>query len=281
MNENLLAVWKKFKRNRMALASLFMILLFAAAAIFAGLISPYEPDAQNMAFDGIPQPPSPEHLFGTDNYGRDLFSRAVYGARISLLVGFCSVGTYMLIGILLGAVSGYCGGIVDSAIMRCSDVMLSLPVFFFILALQVIFTPSVWNVVLVIGLTGWAAPTRLMRAQALSLRESLFVEAARSFGARGWYIILRHIVPNALSPMIVMGTLGIASAILMESALSFLGLGIQEPEASWGNMLMRAQEYMSTAPWMAVFPGLLIMLIVISFNFLGDGLRDALDPKTT
>lgn len=265
----------------MAVASLLLIIFFAAVAVFAPVIAPFAPDAQNIGYDGIPQPPSLRHLFGTDNYGRDLFSRAVFGTRISLLVGICSVAIYMLIGIVLGAVSGYCGGILDTVIMRLSDIMLSIPVFFFILALQVVFTPSVWNVVLVIGLTGWAAPTRLMRAQAMSLRESLYVEAAKSFGARSGYIIFRHIIPNALSPMIVMGTLGIASAILMESALSFLGLGIQEPDASWGNMLMRAQEYMTSAPWTAFFPGLLIMLIVIAFNFLGDGLRDALDPKTS
>ncbi|MBR0518597.1 ABC transporter permease [bacterium] len=283
MNENksnLSDIWKKFKKNKMAVISLFLILLFIISAFLAPIIAPYDPALQNMSYDGIPQPPSFKHLFGTDNYGRDLFSRAIFGTRISLLVGFGAVSIYMIIGIILGAVSGYFGGIVDSLIMRMSDIMLSIPVFFFILALQVIFTPSVWNVILVIGFTNWAGPTRLMRAQALSLKESLFVEAAQSFGAKGKHIIFRHIIPNAMSPMIVTATLGVASAILMESTLSFLGLGVQEPSASWGNMLMRAQEYMTTAPWMAIFPGILIMLVVISFNFLGDGLRDAFDPKT-
>lgn len=282
MNENksnLNDIWKKFKRNKMAVISLFLILLFIISAFLAPFIAPYDPALQNMSYDGIPQPPSFKHLFGTDNYGRDLFSRAIFGTRISLLVGFGAVSIYMIIGIVLGAISGYFGGIIDSLIMRMSDIMLSIPVFFFILALQVIFTPSVWNVILVIGFTNWAGPTRLMRAQALSLKESLFVEAAQSFGAKGSHIIFRHIIPNAMSPMIVTATLGTASAILMESTLSFLGLGVQEPTASWGNMLMRAQEYMTTAPWMAIFPGILIMLVVISFNFLGDGLRDAFDPK--
>ena len=277
---NLNDIWKKFKKNKLAVVSLFLILLFIISAFLAPIIAPYDPALQNMSYDGIPQPPSLKHLFGTDNYGRDLFSRAIFGTRISLLVGFGAVGIYMLIGIILGAISGYFGGIVDSLIMRIPDIMLSIPVFFFILTLQVLFTPSVWNVILVIGFTNWAGPTRLMRAQALSLKESLFVEAAKSFGAKKRYIIFRHIIPNAMSPMIVTATLGIASAILMESTLSFLGLGVQEPSASWGNMLMRAQEYMGTAPWMAIFPGILIMLVVISFNFLGDGLRDAFDPKT-
>lgn len=281
MNENFLLTWKKFKKNKMALISLILISGFILTAIFASYIAPYNPDEQNAAYGGEPQPPSAKHLFGTDNYGRDLFSRAIFGTRISLLVGFGSVGIYMIIGIILGALSGYTGGLTDALIMRLSDIMLSIPVFFFIIALQAIFTPSVWNVILVIGLTGWAAPTRLMRAQALSLKEALFVEAAKSYGGKTLYIIFKHIMPNALSPIIVMATLGIASAILMESTLSFLGLGIQEPQASWGNMLMRAQEYMSSAPWMALYPGILIMTTVIAFNFFGDGLRDALDPKTS
>lgn len=276
---NLNDIWKKFRKNKLAVISMFLILIFIISAFFAPIISPYDPALQNMSYDGIPQPPSFKHLFGTDNYGRDLFSRAIFGTRISLLVGFGAVGIYMFIGIVLGAISGYFGGIVDSLIMRMSDIMLSIPTFFFILALQVLLTQSVWNVILVIGFTNWAGPTRLMRAQALSLKESLFVEASKSFGAKKTHIIFRHIIPNAMSPMIVTATLGIASAILMESTLSFLGLGVQEPTASWGNMLMRAQEYMTTAPWMAIFPGILIMLLVISFNFLGDGLRDAFDPK--
>lgn len=277
--EYYLNFWKKFSRNRLALTGLILIGMFFLIALSCEFLSPYPPDLQNLSYEGIPQPPSQKHLFGTDNYGRDLFSRALYGTRISLIVGLGSVAIYMVLGIIFGALSGYYGKYIDTLIMRFSDIMLSIPVFFFILALQVIFTPSVYNVILVIGFTGWAAPTRLMRSQALSIKESLYVESAKSCGASNLYIIFRHIIPNAMSPMIVMATLGVASAILMESTLSFLGLGVQEPQASWGNMLMRAQEYMSTAPWMALFPGILIMLIVLAFNFFGEGIKDALDPK--
>ncbi len=271
--------WKKFKRNKLALAGLFIILLFSGIAFTAGLIAPCPPDRQDLSFEGVPQPPSGAHLFGTDNYGRDLFSRALYGTRISLMVGLCAVTIYILIGIVLGAMAGYYGGWVDTLIMRIVDIMLSIPTFFFILAIQVMLTPSVYNVIIVLGLTGWAAPSRLVRGQVLSIKEAAYVEAARACGASDSLIIFRHIIPNSLAPVIVMATLGVAGAILTESVLSFLGLGVQEPQASWGNMLMRAQEYISTAPWMALYPGLLIMITVLAFNFIGEGLRDAIDPK--
>jgi peptide/nickel transport system permease protein len=271
--------WKKYSRNRLALAGLVLILFFTFLALTAGLIAPYPPDRQDLSFEGVPQPPGRAHLFGTDNYGRDLFSRALYGTRISLMVGICAVLIYILIGIVLGALAGYYGGFIDLLIMRIVDIMLSIPTFFFILAIQVMLTPSVYNVIIVIGLTGWAAPTRLVRGQVLSIKETAYVEAARACGAPDSLIISRHIIPNSLAPVIVMATLGVAGAILTESVLSFLGLGVQEPNASWGNMLMRAQEYISTAPWMALYPGLLIMVTVLAFNFIGEGLRDAIDPK--
>jgi peptide/nickel transport system permease protein len=271
--------WKKYKRNKLAVLGLCYIIFLFIIAISAGFLAPFPPDRQDITFEGIPQPPSGLNLFGTDNYGRDLFSRALYGTRISLLVGVLAVAIYMIIGMILGALSGYYGGWVDSLIMRIVDIMLSIPTFFFILAIQVLLTPSVYNVIIVIGLTGWAAPTRLMRGQILSIKEMAYVEAARAYGASDGRIIFRHIIPNSLAPLIVMATLGVAGAILTESVLSFLGLGVQEPHASWGNMLMRAQEYISTAPWMALYPGLLIMTTVLAFNFLGEGLRDAIDPK--
>lgn len=269
----------RFFRNRLAVAGLVIFFVMLAVAVLCPVLSPYSPYEQNIAYEGIPQPPSAKHFFGTDNYGRDLFSRALYGTRVSLLVGAGSVAVYIAIGIALGALAGFYGGKIDGLIMRMVDVMLSIPTFFLVLALQVVFVPSVYNVMLVIGLTGWAAPTRLVRGQVLSVKESSFVEAARASGAGNLYLIMRHIIPNCLSPVIVMATLGVASAILLESTLSFLGLGVQEPQPSWGNMLMRAQEYMSTASWMALYPGILIMLIVLAFNFIGEGLRDALDPK--
>ncbi|MDQ7821861.1 MAG: ABC transporter permease [Candidatus Eremiobacteraeota bacterium] len=271
--------WKKYRRNRLAVAGFLVILLMVLVALTCGLYSPYPPDRQDLSFEGVPQPPGGAHLFGTDNYGRDVFSRALYGTRISLLVGILAVSLYMLIGILLGSFAGYYGGWVDGLIMRVVDVMLSIPTFFFILAIQVLLSPSVFNVIVVIGLTSWAGPTRLVRGQVLALKETAFIEAARACGASDSHIIFRHIIPNCLAPVIVMATLGVAGAILTESVLSFLGLGVQEPQASWGNMLMRAQEYISTAPWMALYPGVLIMLTVLSFNFMGEGIRDAVDPK--
>jgi peptide/nickel transport system permease protein len=271
--------WKKYRRNKLAVLGLCYIVLLTFIALTAGIIAPFPPDKQDISFEGIPQPPSGIHLFGTDNYGRDLFSRALYGTRISLLVGVLAVAIYIALGMILGALSGYYGGWVDGLVMRIVDIMLSIPTFFFILAIQVLLTPSVYNVIIVIGLTGWAAPTRLMRGQILSIKEMAYVEAARAYGASDGRIIFRHIIPNSLAPLIVMATLGVAGAILTESVLSFLGLGVQEPHASWGNMLMRAQEYLSTAPWMALYPGLLIMTTVLAFNFLGEGLRDAIDPK--
>lgn len=271
--------WKKYKRNKLAVIGLVIIIFMILAAILAGWLAPFPPDKQDISFDGVPQPPDTKHLFGTDNYGRDIFSRALFGTRISLLVGVMSVFIYILIGIILGAVSGYYGGFTDGAIMRIVDIMLSIPTFFFILAIQVMLTPSITNVIIVIGLTGWAAPTRLIRGQVLSVKEMAYIEAAKACGAKNSMIITKHIIPNSIAPVIVMATLGVANAILTESVLSFLGIGVQEPNASWGNMLMRAQEYISTAPWMALYPGLLIMITVLSFNFVGEGLRDAIDPK--
>lgn len=271
--------WKKYRRNTLAVIGLSIIALFFLIALTASVITPYPPALQDISLEGIPGAPDADHLFGTDNYGRDIFSRALFGTRISLLVGLLSVAIYIAIGLILGSISGYYGGWVDNLIMRIVDIMLSIPTFFFILAIQVMLTPSVFNVILVIGLTGWAAPTRLVRGQTLSVKEMNFVEAARAYGAPAHLIIAKHIIPNILAPVIVMATLGVASAILTESVLSFLGLGVQEPHASWGNMLMRAQEYISTAPWMAVYPGLLIMITVLAFNFMGEGLRDAIDPK--
>lgn len=285
--------WKSFKKNKLAVAGVVILIILTVLAIFAPFIAPYNPDKPDLAFKGIPHPPSKHHLLGTDNYGRDLFSRALYGARISLSVGIVAVLIFIFIGTFLGAISGFFGGIVDTIIMRLVDVMLCLPTFFFILIIQSLlrdrtfeifgfhFTlgPSIYNVMLVIGLTSWAGTARLVRGQILKLKEMPFVEAARAIGLPSSKIITRYLIPNTMGAIIVTATLGIASTILTESVLSFLGLGVQEPQASWGNMLQRAQEYMFTAPWMAIYPGLLIMITVLALNFIGDGLRDALDPK--
>ncbi|MBI2263739.1 MAG: ABC transporter permease [Armatimonadetes bacterium] len=252
--------------------------MILAAAIFASLLSPYPPDRIDPEAFG-PEAPGFSHPFGTDGYGRDTFSRALHGARVSLLVGFSAVALYILIGTLVGLVSGFMGGITDHALMRIVDFVLCLPVLFLILILQTLFQPGLTNVVLVIGLTSWAPTARIVRAQVLSLKESLFVEAARALGGGSLRIMFRHLLPNTLGPVIVTATLGIGGAILTESLLSFLGLGVQPPHASWGSMLKDAREYLRDAPWLAFFPGALITATVLAFNLVGDGLRDLLDPK--
>jgi len=272
-------VWKRFKKNKLAIAGLIILAIIAFTAILAPLIAPYDPNKIDENNNGIPSPPDKSHFFGTDSYGRDYFSRALYGARISLTVGFVAVFIYVTIGTFLGSIAGYCGGFADSLIMRAVDIMLCLPTFFFILTIQVMLEPSMVNVMIVIGLTSWPGVARLVRGQFLSLKEEIFVQAAKATGASSFHIITRHILPNVLPTIIVITTLGIAGAILMESVLSFLGIGVQPPQASWGSMLHESQEYMRTAPWMTIFPGLLIMFTVLGFNFIGDGLRDAIDPK--
>jgi peptide/nickel transport system permease protein len=270
---------KTLKKNKAAYASLWFLAVLVVVAIIGPIVSPYGPGEVDYTLENRLQPPSNKHFFGTDNFGRDIFSRCLFGARITLIVGIGAVAVFIFIGTLLGAVSGYYGGFIDNAMMRVVDVMLSLPLLFFILVIQMLLEPSIWNVIIVIGITGWAGTCRLVRGQVLSVREMSYVESARSIGASNWRIITRHIIPNVMAPVIVNATLGIAAVILLESVLSFLGFGVQEPLASWGSMLHRAQTFMTIAPWMVLFPGMLIVGTVLAFNFLGDGLRDALDPK--
>src|SRR3989338_1891508 len=262
--------------NRQALFGAALLGFFVILAIIAPLIAPYNPDeiveSQTLA-------PSLSHLFGTDDLGRDLFSSALHGARISLTVGFVAVLISVLIGTLFGAVSGYYGGFLDSVIMRFVDVMLAFPSIFLILAIQSMLTPNIYNVMAVIGLTSWMGVARLVRGEFLRIRELQYVEAARAIGCSDPRIIFRHILPNAQSPIIVAATLGMAGAILTESALSFLGLGVQPPMASWGNMLMDSQAYLFDAPWMSIIPGLLILLTVLSLYFVGEGLREKLNVR--
>ncbi|MFH1386821.1 MAG: ABC transporter permease [bacterium] len=251
--------------------------LFIVLAVIAPLIVPYSPDD---IIEKEIQGPSLRHFFGTDDLGRDLFSRALYGARISLTVGLVAVIISVLIGTLFGALSGFYGGWLDALIMRGVDVMLAFPSIFLILAVQAMLTPNIYNVMVVIGLTSWMGVARLVRGEFLRIRELSYVEAARAIGCSDLRIILRHILPNASGPIIVAGTLGMAGAILTESALSFLGLGVQPPMPSWGNMLMDSQAYMFDAPWMAVIPGLLILATVLSLYFVGEGLREKLDVRS-
>ena len=265
-------------RNPLALIGFSNITAILLLALIAPWIAPYDPNAINVK--AILLAPETNHWMGTDGLGRDVLSRMLYGGRISLLVGFVAVGIATLIGIVLGAVAGFYRGWVDTVIMRTVDVMLSIPTFFLILAVIAFLTPSIWNIMIVIGLTSWMGVTRLVRAEFLSLRNREFVLAAQALGAKDARLIFTHLLPNSLTPIIVSSILGIASAVLVESGLSFLGLGVQAPQASWGNILTDGKEYIQFAWWLSLFPGLAILLTVLGYNLLGDGLRDAYNPRS-
>jgi len=273
-------VWRNFRRHKLAISGAVILLFLFAMAVFAPSLSPYDPDEMDIKYSrGVPQPPSREHPFGTDEFGRDYMSRTIYGARISLSVGFVSVGISMVLGILVGALAGYFGGQVDSVLMRLVDVLLSLPSLLVIMMVNSYLEPSIFNTMLAIGLFSWMGVARLVRGQFLSIREEEFVLAARCMGVGPGRMIFRHLLPSSMAVITVAATIGIAAAILTESGLSFLGFGIQPPTSSWGSMLQSAQTFMRTAWWISFFPGLCIALAVLSFNFVGDGLRDSLDPK--
>jgi len=240
-------------------------------------IRPYDYRDQNLR--EVLLPPSPEHLMGTDSLGRDVFSRMIRGTHISLMVGFVAVGIATIVGIFLGSISGYYGGWLDRLIMRFVDVMLSFPSFFLILAVIALLEPSIWNIMVVIGLTSWMSVARLVRAEFLSLRERDYVVAAKALGAGDMRVIFMHILPNALAPVVVSFVLGVAAAILLESALSFLGIGVQPPEPSWGNILTEGKDNITFAWWLSLFPGLAILVTVLGYNLLGEGFRDAMDPR--
>ena len=268
---------KKFIGNSLALAGLIIITIVLLAAVLAPFIAPYDPNFIDI--ESILIAPSYNHIMGTDGLGRDVFSRMLYGAQISLLVGFVAVGISTGIGIILGSIAGFYRGWIDSFIMRIVDIVLSIPSFFLILAVIAFLTPSIWNIMIVIGLTSWMGVTRLVRAEFLSLRGREFVMASEAMGSSDIKIILLHLLPNSMTPIIVSSVLGIASAVLVESGLSFLGLGVQAPTASWGNILTDGKEYIQFAWWLSLFPGLAILLTVLGYNLLGEGLRDILDPK--
>ncbi|WP_353684978.1 oligopeptide ABC transporter permease [Thermodesulfovibrio sp. 3907-1M] len=270
-------ILKRVLRNKLAVVGLVFILFVFFIAIFASYFAPYDPYKINVYH--VLEPPSKQHPFGTDELGRDVFSRIIYGARVSLRVGFLAMGIAVFTGTILGAIAGYYGGWIDSLIMRVVDVMLAFPTLFLILAVVAVLEPSIYIIMLVIGLTGWMDVARLVRAEVLSLKEREFVLAARAIGASSGRIIFKHILPNAIYPVIVAATFSVGGAILIESGLSFLGLGIQPPEPSWGGILSVGKDYITVAWWMSLFPGLAIFLTVLSFNLLGEALRDALDPK--
>ena len=265
------------ERYGMLAAGLTLVGGMSLAALCAPLLAPYDPNAIHV--DELLRTPTAAHLLGTDALGRDVFSRILYGARVSLWVGFVSVGISSAIGLVLGLVAGYFGRLTDEIIMRGVDVMLCFPSFFLILAVIAFLEPSLVTIMAVIGLTSWMGVARLVRAETLSLRGRDFVLAAKVAGAGSGRILFRHILPNALAPVLVSATLGIAGAILVESSLSFLGLGVQPPDASWGNMLLDGKEVLEIAPWLSVFPGLAILFTVLGYNLLGESLRDLLDPR--
>lgn len=292
--------WRRFRKNRLAAAGGVIVVLMFFVAVFAPFISPYNPDDIDRRH--ILESPSLKHPLGTDDLGRDVLSRMILGSRISLSVGFVAVGIATLIGIFLGAISGYYGGWVDRIIMRFIDIMLTIPTFFLILAVIAFIDPNIWsssaipgwirdslrvilidpnimNIMIVIGLTSWMGVARLVRAEVLSLKEREFVLAARALGTGDMNIIFRHIMINSMAPVFVSAVLGIAGAVLVESALSFLGIGVQPPVPSWGNILTLGKDNIEIAWWLSAFPGLAILITVLSYNLVGEGLRDALDPR--
>ncbi|HPQ44140.1 MAG TPA: ABC transporter permease [Syntrophales bacterium] len=269
--------WYRFSRNKVAVAGGIVVILLFIVSLLAPWIAPYDPNEINLKV--VLSPPSWMHLFGTDQLGRDVFSRMIWGAGISLKVGFVATGVSICIGVILGALAGYYGRWVDTVIMRFVDIMLCFPAFFLILAVIAILEPSIWNIMVVIGLTSWMGITRLVRADFISLKERDFVQAARAIGASDLRIIFRHILPNAMASILVAATLGVAGAILTESALSFLGIGVQPPTPSWGNILTAGKNNIDIAWWLSLYPGLAILITVLGYNLLGEGIRDSLDPR--
>lgn len=271
--------WARFARHRMALAGLALIAILTLMAIAAPVIAPIGPTKTDLR--AALTAPSAEHWLGTDPAGRDVWARVVYAARVSLLVGFVSVGISLAISLVLGSLAGYYGGFVDSVIMRFTDIVICVPGLILILIVVSLLGASIFNVVIVLGIIGWTGMTRLLRAQILSVRERDYVTAARCLGATGRRLMLRHVLPNSVGPLLVASTFGIGGAILAEAGLSFLGFGVIPPTPSWGNMLNTARSFsrLQENPWFWIPPGMAILLTVLAINFIGDGLRDALDPR--
>jgi len=269
--------WKRFKRNGLAVAGGVIVFALFFVAVFAPVLSPYNPDAIDR--HNVLMSPGLQHPLGTDDLGRDVLSRMIWGARISLAVGFVAIGIATAIGMLLGALAGYYGGWTDRVIMRFIDIMLSIPTFFLILAVIAFIGSGILNIMVVIGLTAWMGVARLVRAEFLSLKEREFVLAAKAVGAGDLRIIFRHVMVNSMAPVLVSAVLGVAGAVLVESALSFLGIGVQPPTPSWGNILSLGKDYIELAWWLSVFPGLAILITVLGYNLLGEGIRDSIDPR--
>ncbi|TKR56900.1 ABC transporter permease [Allopusillimonas ginsengisoli] len=269
--------WSKFKRNRSAMLGAAIVLLIIIIAVFAPLLTSFDP--AQVSFTAVRKAPSATHWLGTDELGRDIFSRLLYGARASLLAGMCSVLIALAAGVPLGLLAGYFGGLIDGCISRLTEALLSIPFLILAIALAAFLGPSLTNAMIAIGISAAPLFIRLARGQVLAIKNEDYVQSTRSLGASNTRIIVRHILPNVMPALIVQATIMIASAIIAEASLSFLGLGLQPPNPSWGSMLNTAKNFMTQAPWMSVFPGTAIFLAVFGFNLLGDGLRDALDPR--
>ena len=271
---------RRFRANRLAVASVYVIGVLCLAALLAPLLAPFDPAAIENVTETRYLPPSWEHPFGTDEFGRDLFSRALYGARISLSIGTLAVLVATLVGTTWGAAAGYFGGAVDNVLMRIVDVMMAFPTFFLMLTLVGVFEAGIVFLVLILGLTSWTGTARFIRGEILSLKEQAFIEGARAIGLPDHKIILRHLIPNAMAPVMVKAALMVGGMVGAEAGLSFLGIGVRPPTPSWGNMISQGQDALLVAWWVAFFPGSLLALTILCFNLLADGLRDALDPKT-
>lgn len=272
-------VFRVFRRNRLAVAGLGVIVVLYLVALLTPYLAPYDPTLQGDLLEERLLAPSAAHPLGTDRFARDVLSRLLFGARISLSIGFIAVGISVTLGTLLGAVAGYVGGKVDTVIMRFVDMVLSFPRLVLLITIIAVFEPSIFLIVIVLGLTQWPGTTRIVRGEVLSLRERDFVHAARALGLSRTRIVLRHLIPNALAPVIVAATLGIGNTIVLEAGLSFLGMGVQPPTPSWGTMVATGRNNLVDAWWISTFSGLAIVVTVLAFNLVGDGLRDALDPR--
>jgi len=279
MVSRLAGIVMQFKEHKIAMVGAVLILFLALIAVFAPYIAPHDPIEINLKERLLA--PNMEYPLGTDNLGRCMLSRIIYGARISLQIGIIVVGITSVIGITLGMIAGYYGGVLDELIMRGVDILLVFPGIILALVIAGILGPGLFNVMLALAIVGWTGYARVVRGVVLSVKEKEYVESARALGVGDWYIITRHILPSCVAPIIVIATLGMAYVILAAAALSFLGLGAQPPTPEWGSMLNNGKNFMRTAPHLTIFPGLAIMITILAFNFIGDGLRDALDPRVS
>ena len=271
------ATWRRFKKNHLAVIGLIMLIVLCTLSLLTPLIAPFKPEEIDLM--NVQKFSTSTHWLGTDELGRDVLTRILYGSRITILVGVSAMIISILVGSILGAVAGYYGSFVDNIIMRLVDIFLSFPTLFLLIILAAYIDTTVIGMIIIIGFTSWMGVARLVRGEFLSLKEKEFIEASHAIGAKDKRIIFKHLLPNAMAPLIVAATLGVGYAIIYESSLSFLGVGIKPPAATWGNMLSNAQQQIFQAPWLVFWPGAMIFITILAINFVGDGLRDALDPK--